>query len=434
MSTIDLIKNKKLIIDAFSNVLTGFGTLDKDPIYKMGIEIESSLSKADVEILYKQDWATKKIIDIYPEDATREWVDINAPDEKIVVDLNTKIENLNIQNKVEEALCLARLYGGSLVILGAIDNRSPEQELDINSLEDIAFINVVDRWGFDIREYYQDPFSGKYGEPKSYVINTQMKEPNKIYDTIHESRVIRFDGAYLPEYLRRMNNGWHDTILNGINTTLRQYSIGLQSGAVLFTDFITKVLKMPNLFELLQTDEGKLALEGRIQYAISRLSSLGMVLIGEDESYDKVQTPITGLTNLINIYIELLAGAARYPRSRFFGQSLGTLAGATETTRAYYDDVASYQNKKMKNQLKYLLKLLLNCKSSITNGIEPNNWSFKFRSLWKETDKEVTTARKMQSQVDEAYISNQVLTPEEVKRNRFRSDGYSFDTFLSDNK
>ena len=66
----------------------------------------------------------------------------------------------------------------------------------------------------------------------------------------------------------------------------------------------------------------------------------------------------------------------------------------------------------------------------MTNGNEPENWDFKFNSLWIETDKEVTTARKMQAQVDEIYKEIGVLSAEEIANNRFKPDGYSFDTHI----
>ena len=338
-------------------------------------------------------------------------------------------------SKFKEAMINARLYKGAIIILGIVNGQPQYEQLDYNNIDDILYLNVIDSNNIDVHSYYKNPFQPNYGEPELYKLNLRLRpenfDPNDYL--IHESRIIRFDGAYLPEFNRHLNKGWGDSVLNSINQALKQYGTSIQSGALLFQDFISKTLKMPNLADLLSSDDGLRALELRLQYAIANFSSLGIILLGEDEEFNKVQTPISGLAELIDKYIEIVSASSNVPRSRLFGQSLGTLAGATETTRAYYDYVTAYQTDHLEEQIRKYIKILLNCKNSLTNGKEPDEWDFKFNSLWDETNKEVTTARKMQAQVDEIYIEKGVLTPEEVTISRFRPDGYSFDTIVDIN-
>ena len=427
-----MIKNKRRL-DAYTNALSGFGG-QYDPIERLTYNYSEVLSTGTIELLYRQDWLSRKIIETIP-DCLRKWIDIYVPDNEIVLDLQKKIKQLDAINKFKEALINARLYGGSIIILGIPNSGSPNKRLNYDKIDDILYLNVINRTGLQIHSYYKDPLKENYGEPEYYRIQTIYRpdnfDPNKYI--IHESRVLRFDGNYLPELTRKTNSGWHDSILNGINQTLKQYGTSIQSCAILFQDFISKILKMPNLTELLQSDEGRQVLELRIQYAIANLSSLGMVLIGENEEFNKVQTPVAGLSELMDKFIEIASASSNTPRTRLFGQSLGTLAGATETTRAYYDYCTAYQSEKLYNQINKLIKVLLNRKNGINKGREPNEWSFKFNSLWDATDKEVTTARKMQAQVDDIYIEKKVITPEEVAISRFRKDGYSFDTIVDIN-
>ena len=427
-------KNRRML-DSYKNTMSGLGG-QFDPMNRLTYNVSTVLSKGDVELLYRQDWLSRKIVEAVPDDVTRKWIDIHIGDDSVVQGLNTKMKKLKVIKKFKEALVNARLYKGSVIILGVLDGKSPDKPLDYDNIEDLLYLNVIDAYSLNVKNYYKDPFNPNYGEPKLYRLCTQLK-PDKhdpTNDIIHESRLIRFDGAYLPEFLRRMNNGWNDSILNSINQALKQYGTSMQSGALLFQDFISKILKMPNLGDLLQSEDGRAILDLRIQYAIASLSSIGIVLIGEDEEFTKTQTPISGLSDLMDKYIEAVAAASNIPRSRLFGQSLGTLAGATETTRAYYDYCAAYQRDHLKDQVSQLIKILLNCKNGVTNGVEPKEWDFKFCSLWDETNKEVTTARKMQAQVDDLYIEKGVLTPEEVTASRFRPDGYSFDTIVNINQ
>jgi hypothetical protein len=425
---------KALRKDYWTNSINKFGTAT-DPVTRTSFSISQPLDRATIDDLFRYDWLCRRIISIIPSDAMRKFIDINAEDESIVRYLNKRCREFKIKKKFKEAMILSRLYGGSAIIIGIKGSGAPETPLNYDKIGEVAFLNVLDKNSIEIDKVYQNPLKDNYGEPEIYRLTTYNageSKSQKVNQKIHESRIIKFDGEFLPELIRRGNNYWHDSVLQGINLALKHYGISLQSAAVLFQDFISKVLKIPNLADLLSSDEGVANLDLRIQYAIGNLSSLGIVLIGEDEEFKKIQTPIAGLAELINLYIEVASACSTIPRTRLFGQSLGTLAGATETTRTYYDNIASYQDDEVRPGLEKMLKIFLRERVGVTNGKEPE-WDFKFNSLWSETDKEITTSRKMQAQVDQIYMENKVLTPEEVAKNRFRPDGYSFQTEININ-
>lgn len=418
----------KNVCDTVSNATSGFGG-SSDPLNLLSYSVMPPLDESTIRDLYRMNWAIRFATETIPFDALRPWIDINAENEDIVVWLNNKIGELEFKDKLEEALILSRLFGGSVIIVGAVDGKKDlTKPLDCDNIQEVSFLNVLDRTEITIEKTYKNAFSSNYGEPEIYKLNTRLQE-NRSQDElkIHESRVLRFDGAFLPNYMRISNEGWHDSELNSINESFQHYGLSLRAGAVLFQDFITKVLKIPNLADLLTDEDGQSKLEQRIQYAIGNMSSLGIVLTGDGEEFSKIQTPIGGLVQFIEKYIDVFSASTHIPKTRIFGQALGTLAGATETTRNYYDMLCSWREKKTRKQITKFLNIILRSKDSITRGKKPDNVSFKYNSLWLETDKEITTARKMQAQIDELYIKNNVLHPSEVGTNRFRPDGFSFD-------
>lgn len=433
--TSKVISRNRKTYDKYVNAMSGFGGR-YDPMTRLTYNIAATLDRGTIESLYRQDWLSRKIIEIIPGDTTRKWIDIAMPDESLVRKVNEKLKKIKAIVKIKEAMINARMYGGAVIILGILNGQAPDEPLNYDEIDDIHFLNVLDKTSLDVKSYYKDPFSEKYGEPETYRLNTLLTPDDYDYSNsiIHESRLLRFDGAYLPERMRRINNGWCDSVLNSMNQALKQYGTSIQAGALLFQDFISKTLKMPNLGDLLQSEDGIRALELRLQYAIANFSSLGIVLLGENEEFNKIQTPISGLPELIDKYIEVGSASSSVPRTRLFGQSLGTLAGATETTRAYYDFLCDYQTDHLQPQISTLIKIILNCKNFDTKGVEPEEWGFKFNSLWDETTKEITTSRKMQSQTDDIYIKNETLTPKEVRKNRFRRDGYCLDTIIDPDK
>ena len=419
--------------DRWENTYSGFGGA-KSVISRTSFGANEILAREDIENMHRFDWLTRKIIHTYPEDALREGITIDLGDKKLESATSKFIEEIGLEDKLAEAEGLARMYGGSVIVIGALDGGELAKELNTDNISQLAFMTVLDRWQIEPRTYYTDVFSTKYGMPETYTlqpIEHQNNLDNKTGLLIHETRLIRFDGNYLPDRVRRTNQYWHDSILIGVNDTLKLYGISLETGATLMNDFVTKVLKMPNLQQLLMAGNED-ALTTRIQFALSNMSSSGMALVGADEEFSKVQTPVAGLPEMTNIYIDYVAAAADIPRTRLFGQQLGTLSGADETTRNYYDSLKAYQKKKIRRPYERILSLIFKNKSFATGGNEPDEWSFKFNPMWQLSETEEVANRLTQSNIDVSYLDRDVYSADEVRQNRFGADGYSLEMDLDD--
>ena len=410
--------------DVYFNSFSGFGGA-RDPLQRTGFVAEPVMNHTELEQLYRFYWLARRIVDLLPADACREGIDLNIEDADKGADINRRMDELLVWERIEEALRMARLYGGSVLLLGAIDGQEPTVPLTLERVTEVASLTVLDRWQLTIRSTYNDPLKPEFGQPEFYSINPVTAGARDNLSVVHASRVIRFDGAWLPDRVRVQNQGWDDSVFVAINQNLKQFGISVQSAAVLFQDFITKTLKIPNLAQLIADGEEDI-LFARIQYAVGQMSSLGVSLIGQDEEFAKVQTPITGLVELLVTFMDLTAAAAGLPKTRLFGQQLGTLAGADETTRDYYDGVKAYQEKILRAPVTRIIKLLL--VEQKAKGVD--DWSFEFSPLWQPTDKELAETRKTQAETDQIYITNGVLEPSEVAVSRFGPDGYSMETVI----
>jgi len=419
-------------MDKWTNAASGFGGA-KDPITRMYFNSEQILTKVDFESLYRFDWLARKAVEVIPKDALREGITFKTDEKETVTGISNDIDTFKLIHKVNTALNLSRLYGGSVIVIGANDGQEITEPLNMDGIKEIKYFTVLDRYQVEPEKYYADPLVDNYNEPMLYrlqPINSSGTRTNSTANQrIHESRLIRFDGAYLPDSLKVANKGWHDSILIGINEALKNYGVASQSGAQLIHDFVAKVLKIPDLVELLSCGKEAL-LETRLQYAIANLSNLGIVLIGEGEEFSKVQNPIGGLPQMIDKYVEFVSAATDIPRTRLFGQQLGTLSGAGEATRNYYDSIKAYQKNSLQDPFEQLLTLLLKNKSGPTNGKEPEDWSFEFNPLWQETEKEIVDKRAVQATTDSTYVTIGVLDPAEVATSRFGPEGYSIETTI----
>ena len=412
--------------DVYYNAVSGFGGA-RDPLQRTYFAAEQVMNQTELERLYRFYWLPRRIVGLMPADACRQGIELNMDDADLGTTINRRMDELKVWERIEEALCMARLYGGSVLLLGAIDGQDPTLPLKVEKVSSVSSLTVLDRWQLTIHSTFSDPLQPQYGEPELYRINPVATDAAKAVkaSVVHASRVLRFDGAWLPDRTRSQNQGWHDSVLTGINQNLKQFGISVQSAAVLFQDFITKTLKIPNLAQMIADGQEDL-LQARIQYAVGQMSSIGVSLIGQDEEFQKVQTPITGLVELLDKFMDLTAAAANLPKTRLFGQQLGTLAGADETTRDYYDGVKSYQEKTLRAPVTNIIDLLL----AEASKAKDDQWSFEFSPLWQPTNKELADTRKTQAETDQIYISNGVLEPSEVAISRFGPDGYSMETVI----
>lgn len=414
--------------DNYFNRNSGFGG-STDPVNQAVFITPTILDRATVEDMYAGAWIVQRAINVLIEDATKAWVDFKTDDPAVVEYVTEKVKAIELRKHTFEALRFARLYGGSILVMGAIDGGNAEDELKEDSIKSIDFLYTVDRWQLNIKTRYDDPLKPKFGEPELYEINPIFGGSQQ---TMHESRVIRFDGSWLPTQKQVANQGWHDSILSSMISDIKNFIISNQSAGQLLQDFITKVLKMPNLTELIENQEFN-SIEARIQYALRAMSNVGLSLIqgGEDgvaEEFSKIQTTIAGFPELLEKMRDMVCAAIKVPKVKLFGQQPGKLSGLDETIRIYDDEVAAYQETELRSPIERAYSLLL--KSKENSKREPKVWSLEFNPLRKKTDKENAEIHDIQSQADERYVNMGAVTGEEVAKSRFTDDGFKLNTTI----
>lgn len=418
----------------YENPDNGFGGI-KDPSNKMIFNPRGQNSKGGFETLYVFNWLAARIINTIPEDALREWIDFKSPNEDFIKKMNEAIEEFQLRDKLQETSINARLYGGALMIIGADDGQEITEPLNEDGIKEIKYLTILDRFQVTVDKVFNNPFKANFGEPAIYslqpfnTLSGQGIDPEVTTQDmrIHSSRTVRIDGEFLPSLLKAQNNGWGASTLLAIQKDLQNYGTSIQSVSVLLQDFITKVLKVENLAELLQNPDSS-ALESRLKFAISNQSTLGLTLIGKEEEMSKIQHPVTGLKDLVEIMVQNVSASANMPRTRLFGQQLGKLSGATETTVEYDDTVKGYQVNKIRTPLDTVLTLISKDKSRFSTQEE--DWQWSFNPLRQDTNKQKAENNKNQAVADAAYIDRGVLTPDEVAKNRFSPDGGSLDTVV----
>ncbi len=409
--------------DRYVNGNNGFNG-SSDPMRNTTWKGKNNITYSTLENMYRYGWLHKKIVNIFPDTALKNWIDFSGEKEDVekMVD---EFERLGFRKKLLEAARLARLHGGAIIIIGSLDNNNIEEELDLEGLRSVEFLNVLDRWAVDSISRYEDVTKSNYGEIEKYRLTPP--EGKNFQQVIHASRVIRIDGEFIPKNEFRANSYWHDSVLNAVRDAIKDYIVGVSAGAKLTQDFILKTLKIKNLLDLVAEGNDE-ALQKRIELMIRYMSSNSVAVIDGEEEFDKQQSPVTGFIDLIKTCRQAVAAAADVPESILFGQDTGTLAGASETTRNWYDKVESYRTNKLDDAMDRFFNIMINVKTLSWKNVDELSWNWK--SLYEETDKDKSESRNKQAQTDVAYINAGVLDPLEVRESRFPRDGYSFETTI----
>lgn len=426
MNTVKL-DNLMRRMDRWVNENNKFGTSGSDPMVNTEYYRERTLKRGELEALFVQDWLSRRVVSIPANDSTRAWIKFsseNSPEKAEAME--EEFKRLNIKTNVSESIKLARLHGGSLMIMGVFDGQ--ESDMPIRKIKSIEFAAPVDRWQIFPQRYYTDDQKINFGQVETYLIH-RLAVRGTLTAIVHESRVIRFDGAYTPPLERLRNLGWSNSVLQNAISAIQSFGVVHQSADAVVQDFVTKKAQIKNLRELLSNDEGEAQITARLATLAYGMSVHGLAVYGEDEEFDKMGTPITGLPDLLRHSVDIVSAAVEIPKARLFHNQSGLLGGdaGSSDLRVHYDNISAFQETDLRPQIQKVVDLI-----SESLGYQKGDVSFEFNPLWQLSELDESKVRKEISETDINYINAGVLEPEEVALSRFSGDSVNLSEMIID--
>ena len=403
--------------DRWENSVNRFGG-PTDPMTVTSFQPGIRLSRQQIDSIYKYDWVSAKIIDIPPADATRKWITLHHADDPEKAEIAKKeVDRWNLRGLVEESEKLARLYGGSILVFGAFDGRSQEEPLEVKSIRSMEFIHIVDRFLAYPTEFFRDPLEANFGEVEAYLVHRLRVAGTQTFK-VHSSRVIRFDGRYVPPVERLRNFGWYDPYYVRLFEVLKQFGVSVQAGSSVLQDFVVKKMKIENLQDLITGGQWDV-ITSRLSMLAQEMSINNFAIYGKDEDIEKMGTPIEGLEKILEIFIDYVSAASDIPRSRLFQNTTGTLGGdpGKNDLRIHYDNIQAMQEVKLTPPVQQALDMIL-----VPIGFAPGEITFTWNPLWQISDTEQAEIELKVAQKDQIYMNAGVVEPEEVALSRFSGD------------
>src|SRR5712692_10065156 len=138
-------KRKLARRDGWANVLSGLGTAARDKRLSASFGLER-LSYQQLEELYRGDDMAARIVETIPDEMVREWLDVLIEDDQDASErVGALLDEMEVQSKYRDAMCLARAFGGSGILVGANDGiRDTSLPLAMERIRSVDWLTVMD--------------------------------------------------------------------------------------------------------------------------------------------------------------------------------------------------------------------------------------------------------------------------------------------------
>lgn len=363
--------------------------------------------------LYRNDWIATKIIDVIPEDMTKNWYRLTSqvqPDK--LEELATVERRSHIRRRILEGLRWGRLFGGAAGIM-VIEGQEHmlEEPLDLNLIMPGQFkgLIIADRWSgvYPDSSLVQDISDPDFGTPEFYNFSMSETEiANGI--RVHHSRVVRFTGRELPYVERISESYWGMSELEHVYTELNKRNTSSANIAQLIFQANIRTYKMNELGELLVATDAKSQrdLYQTLMMQNFLMSNMGMNVMDKEDDFVTNQYTFSGLNDIYESFMLDIAGAAEIPVTKLFGRSPAGMNATGESDLInYYDKVKQQQESILRPILEKLLPIM--CLS--TWGVIPDDLNFEFNPIRDSSESErADLMSKYTGAVIQAYQANVV--------------------------
>lgn len=421
--------------DDWRNPFTGQGVFGRDKRVGAVFNIHS-LSFDQLKDLWLGDDLAARAVETIPKEAMRQGYDVVVSDatgggdaSELAAAVVDKLEVLGADEYLETAGNYERGYGGGAILIGANDSQTDlTKPLNLDAVKSIDWLTPLEAREIMPLYGYTDPRQPKYGQPEIYQLQSRAVLPSHsgayaaTTQQIHESRLIIFPGIRVSRYqVTTARGGWGESVLSRVWRVLRDFNTAWSSAGVLVSDFAQAVIKISGLWASLSQDGDKL-FQKRLEMMELGRSTINALTIDKDDSYERQQTPMSGLPDLLVQFANRLAAACDMPLTLLFGTSPAGLNATGESdVRFFYDRVAAYQRRRMEPALRRLCQIIFR---TMGDRKEPAKWSVKFRPLWQESAKDMAAAMFAQSQADNLWVTMGALSPEEVAKSHWGKGEY----------
>ncbi len=393
-----------MIKDGFANLIARLGAVEGDK-NSANTYLTPLLNPVEAENAYRTSWF-RKIVDVPPYDMTREWRNWQAEDDQIEA-IEKEELRLDLRRKIRKAMAWARLYGGSLLIIGEKGNTSPEMPLDVDAITEggIEYVSVLARHML-VRpeEIIRDPLSEFFGQPPFYQISGGQRPDVKV----HPSRTIRFVGNELPETLSSgVYDGWGDSLWLACKTAIANCDLTAAGVAALVQEAKVDVFLIEGFMKGLGSTGYEDLMKRRLGLVQEAKSIQNAVLLDKLDGYERKEYTFGGLPDVLKVYLMIMSGVCDIPATRLLGKAPdGMNATGDSDLRNYYDSLASKQNNDLTPSIEPLDRMLMR---SALGTADVDSIYYEWAPLWQMTPAERSEVDKRKAETTKVWADSGLI-------------------------
>jgi len=377
-------------LDGFVNKLARLGLNAPNIMNANEYQMERlSHNFTQLDALYRTNWIVGRIIDVVAEDMVKNWYQLDCvitpEDIKRITHLERKTQ---LRAKITEGLQFGRLYGGAagiIMIEGHEDILDEPLRLDDIMPGSFKGLIILDRWtGITPNmELVTDISSPAFGLPEYYFITAN---PLEMGIRVHHSRVVRFLGANLPNLEKQVEQYWGASEIERVFDELNKRDSTSWNMAMLVFMANLRVLKLFGMGEFAAMgEEDRADLYSTMEAMNLMMNNNGLQIIGEKDEFDTHSYSFSGLSDLYEMFMMDVSGAAEIPVTKLFGRAPAGMNATGESDMRNYEDSIEL---KQESKLRPILDILLPIMFMSEFGYVPDDLDYSFVPYRRPSDKE----------------------------------------------
>jgi len=354
-------------------------------------------------------------VDSVADEMTRKWLELQTSGEddnaEMLTELTNELERIRARQNFNDGANKTGYFGGCLIYidLGETSDEELLQPLVLDaakvskgSLKRLVVVEPINLYPGKYNSH--DPLAPDYFTPSTWRV---------LGKEIHASRFLYFAANVPPLLLRPAYNFFGIPMAQVVLDYVTGFTGNRESASKLLNKFSTLVWST-NMEAFLQGNSGPDQIDTRAAYAAQQMSNDGILLLDKElESIEKINTPLSGVTDIVQMSLELLSAIFRIPAVKLFGISpKGFNATGDADMRNWYDHISSQQEKIFGAPMERLLKLVqLNL-----YGVVDESITFRWLPLWENDPTQAAAIRKSDADTTAIYLDRQVVSVEEARQ------------------
>jgi len=404
------------------NVLTGLGDPWKDKATAGRFTREPQLSSYALDSIYEQDGLAAKLVDFPADELVREGFELEDVDGVDLGDIYSACEDADVLPNLADLHRWGDHYGGALLIAAVDDGLPAYMPLDLSRVNAVRGFFVLDRWALQ-------PVSDGRRPPEGYRIVTADETPLG-ESLVHASRVRRHVGIEVTRRRQPDHDWWGVPVMQRVWSRLRSLLAAYGYGENILQDVSVDVFMLQGIVEAFKQGKEELVRKrlATLQMGKSVIRGFALDAGSKDragESYIPTNRNVSGIRELIDLFLSAFVSAGPLPRSILLGETVGGLNTGTNSGehRAFYAQLAAEQSRWGTSALNWMLELLLAAKAGPTGGRVPPAWTVKWRPLMQATPAEAADIRLKRLQGDKVLHDMGAASSVDVRVTRMEHGG-----------